>query len=295
MAINILITGGTGFLGSYLIHSLLQNNYQVILVKRSTSNTWRINDIIDKIKCYDLDKSNIDIVFKEQHIDIVIHTACCYGRNYETMSQIVDTNIVFGIKLFESAVLFNTVTFINTDTLLQKHLNSYSLSKYQFVEWLKRGTGKIKIVNMKLEYMYGPNDDTTKFVPWVIEQLRQNKDRINLTKGKQRRDFVYITDVVSAYIKVLERINLLPQFVEFDVGTGKPITVYQFVSEVEKKYKTIYTENKTKLCWGIIPYRKGEMMKVSVNVNPLKAIGWKPEYSYQEGINNIISFPSLCL
>lgn len=89
---------------------------------------------------------------------------------------------------------------------------------------------------MKLEHMYGPKDDKAKFVPWVIEQFKQNKRCLDLTEGSQERDFVYVADVVSAYMKVLERCNSLPQFIEFDVGTGKPITVRQFVNEIKVYY-----------------------------------------------------------
>jgi nucleoside-diphosphate-sugar epimerase len=286
---TVLITGGTGFLGSYLVHSLLENGYQVVVLKRSTSNTWRIDDVLDKIKTYDIDICEIEGAFEDQHIDIVIHTACCYGRNNEKTSFIVNTNVMLGLKLFELCDKFNTDTFFNTDTLLQKYLNTYSLSKKHLVEWLKQLAGKTQVVNMKLEHLYGPKDDTTKFIPWVIDQLGQNKERIDLTEGKQERDFIYVTDVVSAYVKVLEQCTALPRFVEFDVGTGNLITVHQFVNEIAEQYKVLYPENTTELIFGVVPYREGEMMNVSVDTSALKAIGWMPVYTFQDGIKSIIA------
>lgn len=294
MTKNILITGGTGFLGSHLIHYLLSKNYKVILIKRTSSDTWRINDILKYIKSYNLDTDGIEIAFKEQHIDVVIHTACCYGRKKEKLSDIINANILFGIKVFENAILFNSDIFFNTDTFfntatsLQKYLYQYCLSKRQFLEWLQQTNSNIQIINMKIQHMYGPNDDTTKFIPWIIEQIKQNEDHINLTEGKQKRDFVYVDDVVSAYTKVLEKRNSLPRFIELNVGTGKPVDLYQFVNEIAKQYKSIHTDNITKLNWGNIPYQEGEVMRVSSDISLLKLLDWHPAYSIQEGIKKTL-------
>jgi nucleoside-diphosphate-sugar epimerase len=284
---TILVTGGTGFLGSYLVHGLLQNNYRVVLLKRSTSNTWRINDVINNIKWYDIDISGIEPAFKDQHIDMVIHTACCYGRNNESPIIIANTNVIFGLTLFELCNKFNTDTFFNTDTLLQKYLNAYTLSKKHLVEWLKQQAGKVQVINMQLEHLYGPKDDATKFIPWVMEQLKQNKKQIDLTEGKQERDFVYVTDVVSAYITALQQSGTLPRFTWFDVGTGSPVTVRKFITDLDRQYKKLHPENTTELVFGSKPYREGEMMQVSVDIKPLQAIGWKPEVSFEDGIKMI--------
>jgi nucleoside-diphosphate-sugar epimerase len=288
---TVLLTGGTGFLGSHLVRGLLQDGYEVIILKRSISDVWRINDIIGNIKTYDIDTDGIESVFKNQHIDIIIHTACCYGRNNESISSIVDTNVMMGLKLFEFADRFNTDTFFNTDTLLQKYLGFYSLSKKHFVEWLKQLTGKVQIINMKLEHMYGPKDDKAKFIPWVIDQLDQNQEQIKLTGGIQERDFIYVTDVVSAYMKVLKCRKNIERFYEFQVGTGTPIAVRQFITELVTRYKQLHEENRTAIAFGAIPYREGEMMKVMVDTKPLQDIGWMPEISFNKGIEYIITPP----
>jgi nucleoside-diphosphate-sugar epimerase len=288
---TVLLTGGTGFLGSHLVHDLLKNNYRVTVLKRSTSNTWRIDDVLEKISCYDIDKTGMEAAFSDQHIDVVIHTACCYGRNNEKPSAIVDTNVILGLKLFELADKFNTDTFFNTDTLLQKYLNVYSLSKKHLVDWLEQLSGKVQVINMKLEHMYGPKDDSTKFVPWVVEQLRQNKDKIELTEGKQERDFIHVTDVVHAYVQVLKNHNKLEKYEEFEIGTGQPVTVREFVSELTRQYKKQHSENQTQLNFGSIPYREGEMMCTKADTRQLTSLGWKPIFYFREGIENIIAPP----
>jgi nucleoside-diphosphate-sugar epimerase len=143
---TVLVTGGTGFLGSHIINCLLKKRYNVILLKRSNSNTWRINGLIDNIKVYDIDADGIDRAFKDQHIDIIIHTACTYGKKNESMFLVAETNIMFGIRILEYALnykvdtFFNTDSFFNTNSDLPKYLNTYSLSKRQFTEWLKQNS-----------------------------------------------------------------------------------------------------------------------------------------------------------
>jgi nucleoside-diphosphate-sugar epimerase len=286
---TVLLTGATGFLGSHLVHDLLKNDYRVIILKRSTSNTWRIDDVIEKIPYYDIDKSGMEVAFSDQHVDVVIHTACCYGRNNENPSTIVDANVMLGLKLFELADKFNTDTFFNTDTLLQKHLNAYSLSKKHLVDWLKQLSGKVRVVNMKPEHMYGPKDDITKFVPWIIEQLEQNQRTINLTSGMQERDFVFVTDVAQAYLQVLKYHAKLEKYDEFEIGMGRPVPVRKFVCELTRQYKERHPENQTMLNFGGIPYREGETMYIKADTRQLTSLGWKPVFNFKEGIKNIIT------
>ena len=285
---TILLTGATGFLGSHLLEALIQQNYPVVVLKRSTSNIWRIANLSGEYKCYDVDIQPIEQAFKDQHIDCVIHTACHYGRNGDSISQIVESNLMFGLRILDACLKYRTCTFLNTDTLLQKHLNYYTLSKKQFVEWLVQQVDNIQIVNLKLEHMYGPKDDTTKLVPWVVSQLHRNLDEIKLTKGEQQRDFIYIDDVVSAYLRILENVSFLKKFNEFDVGTGRLITVRNFLEQLKEIYQSNFGSIDTKLAFGAIPYRNSEMMTVEVNNQGLVNLGWLPKTNLKEGLEKIL-------
>lgn len=285
---TVLVTGATGFLGSHLVNALLKESFKVVSLKRSTSDIWRIADVIDEVKSYDVDIQNVEKAFVENDINIVIHTACNYGRNEESIKKIVQTNILFGLEVLECCIKYNTDTFFNTDTLLQKHLNSYSRSKKQFVEWLKMMSDNIQVVNLKLEHMYGPKDGITKFVPWVISQLFNEVDEIKLTKGEQKRDFIFIDDVVSAYLMVIKKRDQLTNYSEFDVGTGNLISVKSFVSKIKDVYEQQISPINTKLNFGAIPYREGEIMKIEVENQKLLDLGWNPSYSADKGLQNLI-------
>ncbi len=285
---TILLTGATGFLGSHLLEALLKNSCQVVILKRSASDTWRINHLLDQVKSYDIDIEPVENAFSEQHIDAVIHTACHYGRNGDSRAEIVESNLMFGLKVLDASIKFNTDTFFNTDTLLQKHLNIYTLSKKQFVEWLQQASEQIQVVNLKLEHMYGPKDDETKFVSWVINQLRANVPEIKLTAGKQKRDFIYINDVVSAFMLTLEKSKTLAKFTEFDVGTGALISVKEFLETLKSVYENKHGAIQTQLNFGAIPYRDGEMMTVEVNNTDLRNLGWQTKTTLEQGLLNIL-------
>ncbi|MDB9791488.1 NAD(P)-dependent oxidoreductase [Bacteroidia bacterium] len=287
---TVLLTGATGFLGSYLLQALLLKGYKLVILKRTTSKVWRIEHLMSQVICYDVDIQPIELAFKDQRIDYVMHTACHYGRNDDCLSPIVETNLMFSLRILDACLKFNTDTFFNTDTLLSKHLNTYSLSKKQFVEWLRQCSDKIQVVNLKLEHMYGPKDDVSKFVPWVISQLNNNLPDIKLTSGNQLRDFIFIDDVVSAYICTLENIKSLGPFSQFDVGTGKLISVKNFVQKVKQRFEIVFGLNKTMLLFGEITSRPGELMKVEVNNKALLDLGWKPKYSIDEGLSKLIQY-----
>lgn len=284
---HVLLTGATGFLGSHLLEALLRQGFEMSILKRSTSDTWRISHLLQQVGVYDVDKVPIDDVFREKHVDAVIHTACNYGRQGQAAHEVVETNLLFALKVLDAATSFNAGIFINTDTLLPKYLNAYSLSKKHFAEWAKQRHKDIKVVNLKLEHMYGPSDDRAKFVPWLISQLERGVERIPLTEGRQLRDFIYIDDVVSAYSLALKKADQLPEYSEFDVGTGQLCSVRDFVTNMYEIYKK-KLGTKTQLGFGDIPIREGELMSVEVDNTQLKRLGWDAKVSQKQGLERVL-------
>lgn len=285
---TILISGSTGFLGSYLLKLFINSGHKVIALKRTNSNIYRIEEYLNDAIYYDIDKTEFSSIFEKHKIDIVINTATNYGRIDNKVSSIINTNLIFGLKLLEESVNSNVKAFINTDTLLERNLNTYSLSKAQLVDWMKFLSNKnTKILNVKIEHMYGPKDDENKFIYWLINQLKQNVEKINLTSGIQKRDFIYIDDIVNAYETIIKNIDNFSNFEEFELGSGNSIEVKIFVEKIYEEISNKQTLN-TKLNFGAIAYRDNENMNMQVNITKLQNLAWEAKVSIEDGIKKIL-------
>nr|WED68340.1 NAD-dependent epimerase/dehydratase family protein [Pectobacterium colocasium] len=97
---HIVLSGATGFLGSHILNALIKQGYFVTILKRTTSDTWRIKHLLDVIDIINVDACSIDDAFENKRISTVIHTACDYGRNGQSISDVVKTNLLFGLDFF---------------------------------------------------------------------------------------------------------------------------------------------------------------------------------------------------
>jgi len=266
---TILLSGATGYLGSRLLEKCI-NDYNIIITKRSLSNTRRIQSLLGRCKAYDIDRTPVEVLFKENPIDIILNTAGNYGRNNEPLINIVDANLFFPLKLLDGAIKYNVKHFINTGSILNKNTNPYALSKAQFSEWLEHISVKLRVFNVKLEHFYGPGDDSSKFVGYVIHKILNKEKEIKLTSGEQKRDFIYIDDVVDFYSLILKRIDRYKAgFHEFHVGTGTSHEIRELVGYLKE-----ISGSDIKLLFGDIPYRKFEIMDSKANAFLLKKMGY---------------------
>jgi nucleoside-diphosphate-sugar epimerase len=150
--------------------------------------------------------------------------------------------------------------------------------------------GKIRIVNIRLEHMYGPKDDRTKFVFWLLEQMISDIDEIPLTNGDQKRDFIYITDIVNAYLLLLKQPEKTSEFSEYDVGSGNQISIKEFVLKLKDAVEKVQKKKvNAELRFGSLQYRKGERMLIEEDVTPLFNLGWKPITGLTDGLESVVT------
>ncbi|MFH1819665.1 MAG: NAD-dependent epimerase/dehydratase family protein [Pseudomonadota bacterium] len=283
---KILLTGATGFLGSHLAKHFIALGHEVVGLRRPTSSMHRLTALENKISWHLIDElwASTDKILAG--VDAIVHTAASYGRNNESLAEVINTNIAFPLRLLDVASASGIDAFINTDSALPRAFNAYSLSKAQFADWGKHFTERngTTFINFLLDHMYGPGDDPTKFSDYVIEACLNNQPELRLTPGEQKRDFIFIDDVIAAYDAVLGCIgNGLHGYHDIPLGSGHAISIREFVDTVHE-----LAGSSAQLCYGAIPYRANEIMLSVADTRKLQALGWTCHYSLEAGLTKTI-------
>jgi len=293
VAANILITGGSGFLGSALAHYWVEAGYKITILVRPNSDLYRLEGIFENIEIIKIDgekKTNELILYSKP--EIIVHTAVNYGRNNETIPQIYDANYSFGLNLLHGVLAGGRkVVFINTDTVIQPSVNTYAKSKREFAkkadEIAKQNPTKLKFINTRLQLMYGAEQNKLTFPGFVFKECIENNPHIRLTTGEQLRDFIYIEDCISAFNIIVKNTDKFTISDEIDIGSGKVISVRKFAEKIQK-----LTKSKTQLNFGEIPHRENEPLLCKGDIRRLKSLGWKQNYEHNNGIMKTIEIMS---
>ena len=286
---NILLTGASGFLGSALALHLLDARHQVALLLRPTSRLDRLRGMdsaFDIGRC--ATDGEVDAFVRRVRPEAVIHTACAYGRQGESLLQLADANLRLGLLMLQALQRTGlAVTFINTGTVLAPEVSPYALTKHQFAQWgrflAEQSAGQLRFINVLLQHMYGPGDDVSKFTTHVLHACHRNEPALKLTAGEQTRDFIYIDDVVSAYSELLEQRAQLGPVLDIEVGSGVAPTIRQFVETVHR-----LTASRTELLFGALPYRANEAMHCQADIGHMKTLGWQPRFDLEAGLKRTI-------
>lgn len=280
---TILVTGASGFLGSNLANYFVEQGYVVHALLRKSSNRDRLKGSkiqIDLLCDYDNPAQLVERISP----DFIVHTACSYGRNNESPLEVFAINNLIGMQLIDGALKQKKpCTFINTGTVLNSEVNFYALSKNQFSELGQRialtQRRQLRFIDIALQHMYGPGDSPTKFTTHVIHSCLRNEAALKLSAGTQKRDFVYIDDVLSAYGTLINKATELPVFERIELGSGVAPTVREYVELVKQ-----LTRSSTELLFGEIPFRPGEEMLCISNNERLNQLGWMANYSLEQGL-----------
>lgn len=263
---KIGITGSSGNLGSYLFSQIASiKNHLAFPISSQNFNSEKL---------------------PAQDLDVVIHAATCYGRGGEKFSEIMSGNLVFPLKILE--LMGDQGIFINIDTVLEDNVSAYSFSKGSFrkaCQFLIEQGFKGKIINVRLHSFYGLTPSKSDLIYNLTRQFLQNITPIDLTKCEQKRDFIFIEDVVSGVASIVENLDSFPAgFSEVDIGSGRALPLKDIVMMIKEA-----TKSHSEINFGAIALRRNEPMNLCADITKMQKLNWHPTVSIEEGITKIIN------
>jgi nucleoside-diphosphate-sugar epimerase len=290
---RILLTGATGFLGRHLTRGLVAAGHEVVALVRNAERGQALASLADQIQVLTLDRHDPrQVCAQEPNLDTVIHAATHYGRGADRR-DVLEVNVALPLALIDGLQERGGGTFINTDTCFNKHpgsyryLAAYTTSKQHLLEWLRLAAdgGDLAIANLRLEHPYGPGDAQTKMVTAMIRRCLDREEVIALTPGEQQRDFIYIDDVVRAYLTVLDHGLPRPgELVEYQVGRGETASIRELMAIIVELCGA-----PTRLDFGALPYRDNEIMRSVADLRALRALGFDARVALREGLARTIA------
>jgi CDP-paratose synthetase len=282
---NILLTGSTGFIGSHLQKKLLQENYKVYSITRSQlTDTSNIEFVY-----YDGTFESIKRGLENKKIDSVIHLATLFLSQHksEQINDLMSANITFGTHLIEWMSANGVSKFINVGTYAQffegssySPQNLYAATKSAFEQILQFYLEKylFKVVNLYFYDSYGPKDTRPKLINLILSAIKNNQP-LNMSPGHQEINYVYVSDVVSAILLGLERLEIVQPATKenYCVYSNQTQTIRELVSLISKTIDIPFSPN-----FGAFPYRDREIKKFCPRFSLLP--NWKQTTSLEEGI-----------
>jgi len=296
---KVLITGGSGFIGSYLVKHLLEQGHEVKVLD------LRKPDIEHK-KLEFVNKSVMDELAEDIHgCDIVYHFAAMLGvdnsdkRPLETMR----INLEGSVNVFKSAVEANVKRMIYASSSevygeprelpigedsVKGPVSAYGVSKLAAEIYAKAYNHEfgadIKIV--RFFNVYGRGQSNNFVIPIFINKALENKPLKVFGEGSQTRCFTYVEDIAEGVFTVLEKGKTGEAY---NIGNNQPTTILELAQTI--KAVTGSKSEIIKAGFGKATRLKSREIEYRIpDISKMKALGWEPKTMVREGIKKILEF-----
>ncbi|WP_126652821.1 GDP-mannose 4,6-dehydratase [Chryseobacterium aureum] len=333
-----LITGGSGFIGSHLIERLLRNGHSVInidnfddfysyqvKIKNTLESIGKIPDFefsdketdiqhLDSLSHSDQyslywqdirDKNGLENIFKNHHIDMVIHLAALAGvrPSIERPLEYEEVNVRGTMNLWELCKEFNIKKFIcassssvygnnekipfsETDNV-DNPISPYAATKKsgEVIGHVYHSLYHIDMIQLRFFTVYGPRQRPDLAIHKFAKLISEDQAIPFYGDGSTARDYTYIDDIIDGITKSISYLETHSGVYEIlNLGENQVITLSEMVNTIEKALGK--TANKK-----ILPMQPGDVTKTNADITKAKhLIGYKPATDFQNGIKKFVEW-----
>ena len=290
------VTGATGFLGSYLVESLVRQNANVMLLVRHGSDLWRIREQLPGVQ---LVEGDLTRPTDWQHFvanfapETVLHAAWYgVGNAHRNDGRQADENIRLTVALAQLAKDWGCRTFVGigsqaeygpygraiSETDATHPTTLYGAAKLSACH-LSRvclASSPVRFVWLRLFSSYGPKDNPQWLLPGLVRDLQSGR-RPALTAGEQRWDFLHVADAARAVVLAgsCDRAEGV-----YNLGSGQAVALRSVIERVRD-----LIDPTLPLGFGEVPYRPDQVMHLEADRSRLSAAtGWEPEITMSAGL-----------
>lgn len=305
---KIVITGGTGFIGTGLVKRMISmGNRPTLLIRRQSIKKIRpFFPYVDLVETDLLAYKDVNNAINKIMPDIIFHLAGYGVYSYTDLNPnntkiIIKTNVFATSNLLYAAEQSSCKIFINTGTCFEygdsnnpfketdslNPCNIYGASKVMtsLACNILSKTFQMKIITIRPFTVYGPGQDDRRFITTVINNCLKGID-LKLAAKKTVRDYIFMEDVVDAYIIAAEKGKDFSGEA-FNISTGKGLDLKSAAELIMQLTKS----KKIKILEGMFPERNGEVHSLIGNSKKAnELLNWKTKHSLQEGLLKTIEW-----
>lgn len=297
---KILVTGGAGFIGSNLVEELVKENSVIVLDNLHSGSLDNLRKVKDKIEIIN-DSCNNFHKMKLPKVDIIFHfgiasSSLMYKQNPLLVGEAINGTVsvfeyakkekIKKVLFASSSSLYNGLQPPHNESMDIKVTDFYTEARLciERIAKLYNVLYGIKSVGMRFFSVYGPHEEAKDKYANIISQflweMEKGKSPIIYGDGRQRRDFVFVKDIVKACLLLM---NSEFEYDVFNVGTGNSFSFNDVVDILNNKLNSNIQPTHIEM-----PV-KNYVDHTLADTRKIKSLGYKSEYSLEKGINEIIS------
>lgn len=302
---TFLVTGATGFIGANLVRKLVKQGQHTSIIVRDKKLNWRLYDIAHKIDIYecDIQDEKLHKIVKKITPDYIFHLAR-YGNlpQEDDIKKMIDINLTGTINLIDAVKVSPFKLFINAGSGDEYGIKEMAAMQEKDILKPVTNNGVVKsaatlycqkesirnaipIINFRLFTPYGYFEGENRLIPAVILSVLEDRP-IRVSNPAFVRDFIFIEDVVDAYLHAVKMKHKYGEI--YNIGSGKQYSVGEIVQMIQK-----ITKNKSYVRWGAVgkQARYIEPSRWEADMSKTKRVlEWEPKNTIEVGLTKTIGW-----